>query len=407
MRILVSLPEIRSAHDGPTVAAVETGRRLAAAGHSVIIISLARSRPQAVDTVRNAVQVRLVPSVGGRTRFATPGSLQRLLTDFRPDVLHIRESFNGLAVQLARLARRRRIPYVFEPHGTFEGYRHLPSRSRRLPYSAFAAWSKRTALFKAPAFIACGAIERAGMEGQGIPPDRIVVIPHGADDAFFAEEPPHRPGERVQALFVGNFGYTRKVEELVRAVDAANREGLPVDLSLVGAPVHQASFGGRKAMAVQGIGVHAKGILRGQALRDEFARADLFVYPSTYENFSLPIIEAAAAGLPILATRVGVVADIIEDGINGILLADTRSETILAGLRRAAQDLPRLTAEARARRGQLKDRFSWAVVTEETFQLYQRLTGAEAAHSGPKSRPRRSRAPGTRPTGPGTESAAQ
>ena len=117
--------------------------------------------------------------------------------------------------------------------------------------------------------------------------------------------------------------------------------------------------------------VHWLGVVREMPVVYELA--DAFVLPSSYETFSLVTFEAAASGLPIVATPVNGVRELIEDGRNGLLIAP-EPEAIAERLRRLAAD-PALRERlgAAARRSALA--FSWEEMVGKHEALYERLAG--------------------------------
>ncbi len=104
-----------------------------------------------------------------------------------------------------------------------------------------------------------------------------------------------------------------------------------------------------------------------------YAMADAFVLPTSYETFSLATFEAAASGLPLLATPVNGVRELLEPGVNGFFL-DRRPQSIAGPLNRLSEDpAGRLEMGRAARRASL--RFGWENTVERHRQLYLRLGG--------------------------------
>ena len=105
-------------------------------------------------------------------------------------------------------------------------------------------------------------------------------------------------------------------------------------------------------------------------LWEYYAASDIFVLPTIYEPFGLVIVEAMASGLPVITSRVAGAADLIIDGVNGLLLRSpsdvsdlaTKIELLLsnAGLRKTMGERARETAE----------KFSWDQVAQKTLEVY-------------------------------------
>ncbi len=108
--------------------------------------------------------------------------------------------------------------------------------------------------------------------------------------------------------------------------------------------------------------------------RDHFAAADAFVFPTAYEAFPLVALEAAAAGLPIIATRVNGIEDLVDDGVSGYLV-DRTPAAVGQAIRRITSDeslRTRMGAAATASAAA----YSWSAAAERTLTCYSRLLSA-------------------------------
>ncbi|MBW4520951.1 MAG: glycosyltransferase family 1 protein [Scytolyngbya sp. HA4215-MV1] len=117
---------------------------------------------------------------------------------------------------------------------------------------------------------------------------------------------------------------------------------------------------------------HFVGYLQGAELASAFASADAFVFPSRTETLGLVLLEAMAAGCPVVAARSGGIPDIVEDGVNGYLF-DPKDErgAIVATQRLLAQPEERETLRHNARRE--AERWGWAAATRQLQNYYQNI----------------------------------
>lgn len=224
-------------------------------------------------------------------------------------------------------------PKNFDDVGQPYGHGRSPAGAER----AKAALNRR-ALHSAAALVTWSRQARDSLVADyHVPPDRVHVIPPGVDVTSFA---PGRtlPGPRdvhglpVRVLFVGG-DFTRKGgRELVEALSGLG-PGVEVDLVTPG-PVAPAPGG----LVCR---VHS-GLAPGDStLTELYGRADVFALPSRGDCLPQVLAEAASAGLPIVATRVGAIPEVVKDGLNGVLVRPGSQAELRSALRMLI-DNPRL-----------------------------------------------------------------
>jgi len=172
------------------------------------------------------------------------------------------------------------------------------------------------------------------------------------------------PRDRLVAAFVGSEWERKGLESAIRALAAAPEW----DLAVAGDGDREHY---RRLADSLGVGraLHWLGVLEDVA--PAYALADAFVLPSSYETFSLVTFEAAASGLPLLATPVNGVRELLRDDENGFTI-DRDPETIAARLRAlGADDVLRARLGARARESARA--FSWQAMVEKHHELYEQL----------------------------------
>jgi UDP-glucose:(heptosyl)LPS alpha-1,3-glucosyltransferase len=202
---------------------------------------------------------------------------------------------------------------------------------------------------------------------------RVSVIANGVDRARFKPDADARARARAELglreqdlvlLFVGS-EWGRK--GLGHAIDAAGRAG-DWHLVVVGEGDTE-----RYTRHAETVGALERVHFVGRSTRPEshYAAADAFTLPSAYEAFPLVALEALSAGLPILATPVNGVTDILEDGRNGWLVRADGAD-IAARLRELAADegLRRRMGEESRR---VSERFEWSAAVEAHVELYESL----------------------------------
>ena len=188
------------------------------------------------------------------------------------------------------------------------------------------------------------------IELLNVPEERIRVIPNAVEDAF-TPDGPAESGDYV--LAVGTLEPRKNLDRLVEAVRRTATE-----LRIVGAR----GWGG---VEVGGNGVRWLGEVTDAELARLYRGAACVAYPSLYEGFGIPVLEAMACGTPVVTTR-GTAMEEVADG--AAVLVDSRDPTeIAAGIERAVSDRSRLVARGleRARA------FRWDAVAAATVEVYR------------------------------------
>ena len=116
--------------------------------------------------------------------------------------------------------------------------------------------------------------------------------------------------------------------------------------------------------------VRRLGYVPAELLPALYAGARGFVFPSLYEGFGLPVIEAAASGVPVLSSRGTAMAEVL--GNEGLLADPDDAAALRDGMQRLIED-DELAAAARAAAASFAERFSWTACIEQTISLYQEL----------------------------------
>lgn len=217
-------------------------------------------------------------------------------------------------------------------------------------------------------------------ELMGVSRDKIEVINYGVGDDYYPEgaaggrEALQRryglPRERY-VLFVGTLEPRKNVPTLVRAFGRLTRIRRSHCLVLVGAPGQRIE---EISDAIRGSGLAGEIVMPGYLAQEEVRRfysyADLFVYPSLYEGFGLPPLEAMACGTPAITSNTSSFPEVVGEAA---LQVDPRDPEALADAMNAVLEDETLAAMLRARGFDRAKRFSWERTARETLQAYRRV----------------------------------
>jgi glycogen(starch) synthase len=163
----------------------------------------------------------------------------------------------------------------------------------------------------------------------------------------------------------------------LRALPELRKEFPGVELRIAGESLAMPSYLAtcQSFIARHGLGENVRFLdtLTPSEMADEYARCTLMVLPSIQETAPVTVGEAMAAGVPIVATRVGGVPHMVQDGLTGLLVNYGDVDGLTAALRRVLTDVPLRQSMARAARGRANERFRLSVVAERTAQVYEQV----------------------------------
>jgi glycogen(starch) synthase len=218
---------------------------------------------------------------------------------------------------------------------------------------------------------------------DGVDEHRIHLIPPGVNSSLFEGpfEDPFAGIGRPRVLFVGRLAPQKGVHTLVAA--AGLLEDPSVRVLLVGDGPERKALEREAERIDAGDRVRFLGFFAHERLPAAMAHADVLVLPSVYEELGTVLLEAMWAGLPIVASRTGGIPDVIEDGVNGLLVPPGDPEALARAIDRLLADRAlayRLSEGARARG---KD-YDWEVLAERVLRVYRGVTAGHLAPVGSK-----------------------
>jgi len=174
--------------------------------------------------------------------------------------------------------------------------------------------------------------------------------------------------DRAVALFVGRLAHQKNVDLLLSALAALPPARRPRTALAGSGPLREAL-----EARVSELGLSCDVCFLGERrdARELMQAADFLVLPSRDEGLSNVVLEAMAAGRPVLATRVGGNAELVEDGASGVLFDCGDTAALTAALDRFAGDPAWRTILGNAARARVVDRYSPAVLARETLAVYR------------------------------------
>ena len=232
---------------------------------------------------------------------------------------------------------------------------HLYHRLRPSRWQRAVGWILETvALAAAHRVVVNSRNTRDEVAALGVPRSRIVVVPPAVDRV-----PEPRPVGDVESerplrlLSVANVAPRKGLEFLIEALAGVS---FPFQLEVVGEPRYDASYRTTLDGLIESRKLQNRVVFAGRAddrqLDAAYRSADTFVAPSLWEGFGMAILDALLYGVPVIATRVGAIPELVEDGVHGFLVPPRDAAALAAALERLAADRPmrlRMAERARAR----------------------------------------------------------
>lgn len=305
--------------------------------------------------------------------------MSRAVEAFRPDIVHIHNFFPLLSPAVYRVCRQRGSAVVQTLHNyrsTCAGGQLLRNgqpchlcvegsplwgvvhRCYRGSVAGSAAAARMIAIHRkrqtwsndVSRFIALSQFGRRIFIQAGFPPDRIDVKPNFVDDPG---EPPEE--ERRGVLFVGRLSREKGPKILV---EASARYHFPVRIA--GAGPESKAF-----LSLSNPEVNFLGHLSHASILNEMRRAVALVVPSLwYEGFPMVILEAFACGTPVVVSRLGALAEIVENGVNGLHVSAGDSDELGRCITKLINDRVLARQLGRAARKTFVERYSpWINLT--------------------------------------------
>lgn len=235
-------------------------------------------------------------------------------------------------------------------------------------------------LRRAERVIALTPREAEYLSGLGVPRERIAVIPNGVDASEFSTPRSGRTAtDEVTALFAGRcYPRQKGLEVLLKAMSLIARDAR-LRLRIVGED--WGGYGVIQSLARElhlGDRVTLVGRLARPELLREFADADLFVLPSLFDSFPITLLEAMASGLPVVATRVGGVPDVVAHGKTGILVDPGDAPALARAMESLATDESLRTTLGRNGR-ERSALFSWESIIPRIKKVYEEAVSERAS----------------------------
>jgi phosphatidyl-myo-inositol alpha-mannosyltransferase len=342
------------------------------AGHETVVVTARMTQPARAHDLACEGDPPFVRRIGFSRTIYSAGSFARITTGL------------GLRRQLRDQFRRQRIDLV-HVHGGLTPTLGLVAPEAAwdldLPVVAtFHSWFSRSALcrvFRRPLqqrldrHAAAVAVSQPVVEAHARYLDADwEIIPNGVDTEFFRPDAAQLPPTGApELLFLGRLDPRNGLDTVLAAMPHILRRHPSARLTIAGdgplRPVYE--------RLARPLGERVEFLGRVNGNRPEhYARAALYLCPTTKASFGITLLEAMACGTPILASDITGFRELVDHGREAVLVPKNRADLWARAALELLEDQPRLRAMGEA--GRLKaERFAWPRIAERVMQLYRRV----------------------------------
>lgn len=293
-------------------------------------------------------------------------ALNYYLGHHQPDIIHGYSFWYQPADVAARYARHHHIPYIFHPMYYTNAIRQKPVwqlYKKTIGQGTFAA---------ADVVGVLSPFEQQLIEKEGFPVKRFMVIPPALDtQAYLKPRPNPFSKHGISGPILLTVGRVAKSKRLDMIIAALPRLEPTVQLVIIGE-----DFGAKKTLQKQAEEakvvnrIHWLGRLPREELMAAYQHADVLVHASDYEAFGIVLIEALAAGTPVIARRRAAIPSVVPDEA-GLLFEDL--EELISSLNQVLKNETKRQTMGQAGQKSIAERFSWEQNSKKLRQLYGEL----------------------------------
>ena len=253
-------------------------------------------------------------------------------------------------------------PYLITEHWS----RYLPGND----YSgALRKWWTKRIVRRASMVTTVSEVLAQAMQSHGLKNKNYQIVPNVVDTNLFKPIPHHNDIPKI--VHVSCFeDKSKNISGLLEALKVMKDRGISYQAVLIGEGMDLELMQQRAIDLGLTDRVRFTGLLQGETLVDELATGDFFVLPSHYETGGIVLLEALACGLPVVATEVGALPEIVNES-NGILVPPDNVAALADAMTRCCQSYGNYHQEEL--RKQVVERYSYEQVGKLIHQLYSSL----------------------------------
>jgi lipopolysaccharide heptosyltransferase II len=357
VKILQILPELN-------VGGVETGtldlsKHLVRLGHKSVVVSAGGAL---VKELEAAGAKHYVLAVNKKSIISMLKAIPKLVEIIKKEEIDIVHARSRVPAWIAYFAcRRTRAILVTTCHGYYQ--KHF--------FSVVMGWAKRV-------IVLSNVIARHMIEDFSVPHERIKLVPRSVDlEKFKYRDPKDKRKEDFNVGIIGRITPLKGHLHFIKAMARISRLVPRLKIWIVGdAPASKEAYKEELQILVRRLGLwHCTEFLGTQRdIPGILENLDLVVLATTtHEAFGRVVVEAQACGVPVVATKVGGVIDIIEDGKNGLLVPPADAKSMAEAIMRIYRDTQFARELAQNAYAKVKEKYNVELMVKNTLDVYREV----------------------------------
>jgi glycosyltransferase involved in cell wall biosynthesis len=295
--------------------------------------------------------------------------MKRTLEAFAPDVVNAHHQYFTTTPPALVAARQLGIPSVLTLHiaapDSFRGWRGSVAR-------LYGSTIGMRLVAMSDAVVAVSEAVASSVSPHS--DQTLRVIPNGVDIERFHPPPGREPGSRI--VFIGRLIANKGPDVAIEAFKLVRQRAPAATMMMVGdGPMAE---GLRRHVINQGLEAAITFLGLQEDVSEILRQSDVFVRPSATEGMPLTILEAMATGLPVVACDVGGVAEIVDSGITGHVVAPGSAREVAGAILDLLADKRKAARMGAAGLSRVQSGFSWEVTASANLRLFEELTGGRS-----------------------------
>jgi glycosyltransferase involved in cell wall biosynthesis len=297
-------------------------------------------------------------------------AVRKKLTQIKPAIVHAQGTERDCAIS----AVFQNVPKILTIHGNIRAITKLNR------YSTLSFWGIQSQLeaFCLPRFDGVICISKYTQQQVSDLAKKTWLLPNATENLFFEPRPSAiDPSAPPLVLVVANVDSRKNQNALIQALDPlANKLKFIVKFfGRCGEDSYGKEF---RALLETRPSCSWGGMISREKLRDEFARATVLFLPTREDNCPMVVLEAQASGVPVIASNVGGVPDLVEDGVTGLLTNPDLLSTMPIALEKILSDKAIADRLAEGGRKQALARFHPNVIATKHVEIYREVLSARS-----------------------------